>query len=468
MILINSSMKSKAHPVAYRTDRSAPSPMPADAANAEGARDEAPGAPTQVPPVDDPARSSGGDDAVADASVEARRRRRDNPEPENPDSGPSEGKPPASAGQSPAVAGKDGPPPRKRGGKARRVLLVILAAGLAFGAYEGYSWWTVGRFFETTDDAYVSADITTVLSKVSGHVAAVEVSDNQSVRAGDVLVRLDDGDYRLAVRSAQDGIASAKAAVARIDKQIEAARASVVQARASVAATEAKRDMAQTDFDRQQRLVDTKTVSQAILDSAEADLKEMTANVASSEAAVTLAEANVEVLVAQRAEAVQSVATAETALAKAQRDLDFTVIRAPVDGVVGNRAAEVGTLLQPGSRIAAMVPLADVYVNANFKETQLEGIEAGADVDIMVDAYPDTVIHGTVASISPATGAVFSLLPPENATGNFTKVVQRVPVRIAVPRAEAERGHLRAGLSVEASIDTRTGGQGTTHAAVSR
>ena len=369
---------------------------------------------------------------------------------------PSKSATPADADTPPTQKGKGGKS-AKRGGKARLVLLSLLVCGLGFGAYEGYSWWTHGRFFETTDDAYVSADITTVLAKVSGHVAAVEVKDNQTVKAGDVLVRLDDGDYRLAVRSAQDSIVSAKASVTRIDRQIQAGRASVDQARASVDAAVARFDMARTDYDRQKRLVETNTTSQSTLDSAEANLKETRANVASARASVAVAEANIEVLQAQRAEAASAVRSAETALDKAQRDLDFTVIRAPVDGVVGNRAAEVGTFLQAGSRIAAMVPLKKVYVNANFKETQLEGIAPGATVDIEVDAYPDAVIHGTVESISPATGAVFSLLPPENATGNFTKVVQRVPVRIAVSRGEAERGHLRAGMSVEASIDTRTG-----------
>ncbi|WP_319773730.1 HlyD family secretion protein [Breoghania sp.] len=347
--------------------------------------------------------------------------------------------------------------PPKRGNKARRILLAILALGGAFGAYEGYTWWTHGRFYETTDDAYVSADITTIMSKVSGHVAAIEVSDNQTVRAGDVLVRLDDGDYRLAVRSAENAVASAKAAVVRIEKQIEAGKANVTQAEASVDSAAASYEKATTDHTRQKRLVETRTASQSTLDTAEAALKQSRANLASARAAVVLANANIDVLRAQREEALQAVASSQTALAKAKRDLSFTVIRAPVDGVVGNRAVDIGTLLQPGSRVAAMVPLSKVYVEANFKETQLEGIEPGAVVDLEVDALPGEPVHGTVESISPATGSVFSLLPPENATGNFTKVVQRVPVRIAVSPEEAARGHLRAGMSVEASVDTRTG-----------
>lgn len=445
--------------MAYRTDRSTPSGQAANATETDAeARPSTPhGATADVRPGSDSA-------SAKNAPVTDRQENDDGRSEAKTGRSASEAKP----GNEPAAPAKKNERSQqpKRGGKARRVLLVLLAGGIAFGAYEGYSWWTHGRFFETTDDAYVSADITTVLSKVSGHVAAVEVRENQAVRAGDVLVRLDDGDYRLAVQSAQDGVASAKAAVVRIDRQIEAGHASVEQAKASVDAADARFVMAKTDYERQKRLVETKTTSQSTLDSADAELKESRANVASAKAAVTLAEANIGVLEAQRAEAIQAVRTAETTLAKAQRDLKFTVIRAPVDGVVGNRAAEVGNYLQAGSRIASMVPLSKVYVDANFKETQLEGIEPGAKVDIEVDAYPGEPIHGTVESISPATGAVFSLLPPENATGNFTKVVQRVPVRIAVSRSEAERGHLRAGMSVEASIDTRTGGApGTAQAA---
>ncbi len=358
--------------------------------------------------------------------------------------------------------------PPKRGNKARRILLTILAFGAAFGAYEGYAWWTHGRFYETTDDAYVSADITTIMSKVSGHVASIEVSDNQTVRAGDVLFRLDDGDYRLAVRSAENAVSSAKATVARIEKQIEAGKANVTQAEASVDAAAANYEMATTDHTRQKRLVETRTAAQSTLDTAEANLKQSRANLASARAAVVLAKANIDVLRAQREEALQAVESSQTALVKAERDLSFTVIRAPVDGVVGNRAADIGTLLQAGSRVAAMVPLSKIYVEANFKETQLQDIEPGAEVQIEVDALPGEPVHGTVESISPATGSVFSLLPPENATGNFTKVVQRIPVRIAVTAEEAARGHLRAGMSVEASVDTRTGNAPGTAAAAER
>ncbi len=380
--------------------------------------------------------------------------------PASPGSGGESGAPETGNSTSPARVqpAPVGAPPRK-GGKAKRVFAIVLIAGLGIGGYEGYHWWIEGRFIESTDDAYVKTDITTILSKVSGYVSSVEVSDNQKVHAGDVLLRIDDGDYKLAVQSARDAIASAKVTVERIGTQIEAGKASVLQAEASVAAAKAQRDEARANFGRQKKLAENSFASQATLDTAEAARKRAEADLASAEAAVKLARANIDVLTGQRREAEQAVISARTALEKAARDLAFTVIRAPVDGIVGNRAAQVGSLLQPGSRVAAIVPLADTHIDANFKETQLEGIRPGADVKISIDAYPDEPIHGTVESIAPATGSMFSLLPPENATGNFTKVVQRVPVKIKVPEEEITSGHLRAGMSVVVAVDTRTGGQ---------
>lgn len=363
----------------------------------------------------------------------------------------------------------DAPAPKKSS-KAKRVFGVVLLAGLGFGGYEGYHWWTQGRFIESTDDAYVNADITVIQSKVSGYVSSVDVTDNQFVKAGDVLLRIDDGDYKLAVQSAKDSIDSARATVDRITTQISAAKTSVQQSEASVASAEASLYEAQANYDRQKRLADNKFASQATLDTAEASLKQKQADLKSAKVAVDLAKADVDVLAGQKKEAEQSVVAAKTALAKAERDLGFTVVHAPVDGIVGNRAAQVGSLLQAGSRIAAVVPLADTHIDANFKETQLEGIQPGAEVEIAVDAYPDQPIKGVVESISPATGSVFSLLPSENATGNFTKVVQRVPVKIKVPEEEVASGHLRAGMSVVVEVDTRTGGEEnkTTQAAALR
>ena len=348
----------------------------------------------------------------------------------------------------------------KKNGKAKRVLLAVVLLGLAAGGYEGYHWWTHGRFVESTDDAYVEADITVILSKVSGYVASLEVRDNVEVKAGDVLFTIDDGDYLLAVQSARDSVASAKASVERIGEQIVASQASVREAEAGLAAAKAQREDATLNRDRLAKLTTNKVVSQSQLDTARTALLAAKANVDKAAASVDLAKANVAVLRAQKKEAEQSVRAAETALEKAERDLAFTKVRAPVSGMVGNRAAQVGSFVQAGSRMAAVVPLTSAYLKANFKETQLGRISQGAQVSFTVDAYPDVTMHGRVESISPATGAVFSLLPPENATGNFTKVVQRIPVKIAVDEGDAAAHPLRAGMSVVVEVDTRTGGAG--------
>ncbi len=348
----------------------------------------------------------------------------------------------------------------KKSGKGKRILMTILLAGAAVGGYEGYSWWTHGRFFESTDDAYVSADITTVLTKVSGYVSRIHKGDNEIVKAGDILVEIEDGDYRLAVEAAQDSLDTAKAAVQRITQQISAGQASVHQAEAELRSTQAELESAKLTYERQQSLLKSSVASQASLDTARTAHMAAMAMVDKAKASVELAKANVGVLESQKKEAVRSVESAETSLEKAKRDLGFTVVRSPVDGVLGNRAAQVGSFMQAGSRVGAIVPLGKAHVNANFKETQLDHITQGATVSISVDAYPEAVLTGYVESISPATGSVFSLLPSENATGNFTKVVQRVPVKIVVDPHDAADHPLRAGMSVVVDVDTRTGGSG--------
>ena len=352
--------------------------------------------------------------------------------------------------KSPAPKGK-----AKSGFGKKVVLPAVLLAALGFGGYEGYHWWKVGRFTVSTDDAYVQADITILSAKVSGYVASVAVSNNQSVKAGDLIAKIDDGDYRLALQSAKDKLATQQSAVARIGRQIEAAKASVAQADAQVAAAKAEAERAAGDFARQQQLAQSNYASKATFENAKAERDRAEANVKSAQAALTLAQANVDVLAAQQVEAQRVAAEQQTSVEKAERDLSFTEIRAPVDGVVGNKAVEVGTFLQPGARLAAIVPLHSVHVDANFKETQLAELKPGQKVHLEVDAFPNADIPGTVESVSPASGAVFSLLPPENATGNFTKIVQRVPVRIAVSEDAARKGMLRPGLSVVVSVDVR-------------
>ena len=359
--------------------------------------------------------------------------------------------PPASAPASPPEA-------KKRRPVRRLVLGALLLAALAGGGYEARQWWTDGRFLLSTDDAYVQADITTLAAKVSGYLTSVEVANNQAVRRGDVIARVDDGDYRLALRAAQDKLATQRSSIVRFGRQVEAARASVAQAAAQIDAAKADAVRTVADYQRQIQLSQSDFASKARLEQSRADRDRADATVKGAEAAREVASANVEVLIAQRTEAERLADELKTAGDRAQRDLDFTVIRAPFDGVVGNKAVEAGAYVQPGTRIAALVPLASVRIDANFKETQLGRMRVGQQVRISVDAYPDREITGTVESLAPASGSVFSLLPPDNATGNFTKIVQRVPVRVKVPADLAREGILRPGLSVVAKVDTRTGG----------
>jgi membrane fusion protein (multidrug efflux system) len=330
-------------------------------------------------------------------------------------------------------------------------VLMLLGAG-----WFGYDYVTVGRYLISTDDAYVRAYNTTLGAKVSGHVSEFLVDDNVEVRAGDVIARIDDGDYRLAVDAASDKIATQEATIERFDRQITAQQANVEQARAQLASAQAAQTRMRLEYDRQQALADRNFASKQTLEQSIANYDQANAAVQSAQAALDSAVANVDVLRGQKKEAIRTLEELKTALAKAQRDLSFTEIRAPMDGVIGNRAAQVGDFVQTGQRVAALVPLTDVFVDANFKETQLARLQPGQPVSIKVDALPGESLDGVVASVSPASGAVFSLLPPDNATGNFTKIVQRLSVRIKVPADVAARGALRPGMSVVVAVNTKS------------
>lgn len=348
-------------------------------------------------------------------------------------------------------------PAQPKRSRKRLVFGAIVLAALAGGGYYGLDWWRVGRFLVATDDAYVGADTSVLAAKVSGHIIAVDVETNQPVKAGDVIARIDDGDYALALKAAVGKIATQQATIDRYGQQIEAARANVDQAKAQLVADQAELNRTELELGRQSELVKSQFSSRATADNARADRDKAQAAVDAARASVTSAEANIAVLEAQRNEAAHTLAELRTAREQAQRDLDFTVIRAPFDGIVGNRAVQVGQLVQAGTRLMALVPIRKVYVDANFKETQLGRLHAGQKVNVEVDAYPDEEFHGRVVSVAPASGSVFSLLPPENATGNFTKIVQRVPVRIELDEAARDKAELRPGMSVVATVDTRSG-----------
>ncbi|MGO7905884.1 HlyD family secretion protein [Rhizobium leguminosarum] len=342
--------------------------------------------------------------------------------------------------------------------KKRRspVLPIVVLALLAGGGWYGYEWWTNGRFMVSTDDAYIEGDIATISPKVTGYVAKVNVVANQEVKAGDVLATLDNGDYQNALDLAQAQIVTEQLSLQRIDAQIEGANASLVQAQAQKVALEAAVRGAEITQKRQSDLQAKSVGTAADLDNANIALDQAKANLAGGDANITAAQANITILRAQRREAEGSVRSLEISRDKAVRDLSFTVLKAPYDGIVGNRSVQEGDLVSPGQRLMALVPVRQLYIDANFKETQIQHLVPGSKVNVQVDAYSDHPIVGTVESISPASGSVFSLLPPENATGNFTKVIQRMPVRIALPQDALDSGRLRAGLSVVVDVDTRT------------
>ena len=360
-------------------------------------------------------------------------------------------------------------PPRgaRRAGSFCRA---IVLAALGYGAHLGYDWFVEGRFIVSTDDAYVGADTAIIAAKVAGHITEVQSSHNQAVHAGDLLVRIDDGDYKLAVDAAKAKIDTQDATIARIGRQVEAqkrrdragggadrrGRARNARAprptssapRSNSTARRSSRRPASARSSGSNRRPPTRRAPPPLSPAPKAAQ-------ASAEAALAGAKANLDVLQAQKVEAERTRAELVTAEEKAERDLSFTEIRAPFDGVVGNKAVELGQYAQPGVRLFALVALDSVYVDANFKETQLDAIRPGQKVDVAVDAIGGRSVPGVVNSISPASGAQFSLLPPDNATGNFTKVVQRVAVRITLDPRRSRTTRCGPGLSVVATVHTR-------------
>jgi len=344
-----------------------------------------------------------------------------------------------------------------KSGKRRLVLMGLIALIALAGAGYGLDYMLVGRFYVSTDDAYVRANNTTLGARVSGHIAAILPGDNAVVHTGEVIFRIDDGDYRIAVDAARTKIATQQATIDRIGRQVTAQESAAAQAKAQVVSAEAGMKRADLDFERQQTLSTKGFATHATFEQSEAGRDQGAAAVKAAQAAYDSARDNVDVTRAQQAEARAQLAELQTSLAKAQRDLDFTAVRAPVDGTFSNRLVNTGDFVVVGQRLANVVPLNDVFIDANFKETQLKRIRPGQPVTISVDAYGHRKFAGFVDSISPAAGSVFTLLPPDNATGNFTKIVQRLPVRVRVPADVAKLNLLRAGMSVYTTVDTREG-----------
>src|ERR1700686_3946080 len=360
---------------------------------------------------------------------------------------------PAAAPAAPAATAAAAP----KSGKRRLVLIGILALlALAVAGYSVY-YVLVGRFYVSTDDAYVRANNTMLGARVSGHIDAILPGDNAVVHAGDLILKIDDGDYRIAVDAARTRIATQQATIDRIGRQVTAQESASAQALANLASAEAGLKRANLDSDRQQTLGNKGFATPPTFEQSEAGRDQGLAGVKAAQAAYDAARDNVEVTKAQQAEARAQLAELQTQLAKAERDLDFTQVRAPVDGTFSNRLVNTGDYIVVGQRLGNVVPLDDVFIDANFKETQLKRIRPGQPVTISVDAYGHRKFAGFVDSIAPAAGSVFTLLPPDNATGNFTKIVQRLPVRVRVPKDVAKQNLLRAGMSVYATVDTNEG-----------
>jgi membrane fusion protein, multidrug efflux system len=350
-------------------------------------------------------------------------------------------------------------PAAPKPGKRRFVLMGVGALLALAAASYGVHYVLVGRFFVSTDDAYVRANNTMLGARVTGHIAAILPGDNTLVHAGDVIMKIDDGDYRIAVDAARTKIATQETTIARIGRQISAFQSQVEQAQANVVSAEAGLKRAGLDYDRQQALSTKGFASRAIFEQSEAGRDQGAAALRAAQAAFDAARDNVDVAKAQQAEAQAQLAELKTSLAKAERDLDFASVRAPVDGIFSNRLVNTGDFIAVGQRLGNVVPLDDVYIDANFKETQLQRIRPGQPVTISVDAYGHRKFAGIVDSISPAAGSVFTLLPPDNATGNFTKIVQRLPVRVRVPKDVARQNLLRAGMSVYVTVDSTKGAE---------
>jgi membrane fusion protein (multidrug efflux system) len=346
-------------------------------------------------------------------------------------------------------------PPRRSPLRRLRPLLILLVLGGA--TLSGGWWWSVARFLESTDNATLAGDIAVLSSRIEGDVAEILVADNARVAAGQPLIRLEARDWQARLNQAEAAVAEAEAAIVTLAEQVVQQRAQVTAAEAQIAANEAERVRAATDAQRAQELVRGNYASRQSVDQAVADLRKAEAAVAAARAQLAVQRQALPVLEANRRQAEARRDSALAALELARNSLDNTVIRAPFEGIAGNRAAQIGQHVRAGQMLIAVAPPPErQWVVANFKETQLARMRPGQPVHLTVDALPGLELHGRVESLAPATGSQFSLLPPENATGNLTKIVQRVPVRIAVEAADAARlALLRPGLSVEAEVDTR-------------
>ena len=316
-------------------------------------------------------------------------------------------------------------------------------------------YWTVGRFMQSTDDAYVQADSSTIAPKVSGYIASVLVDDNETVKAGQILAHIDDADLQTAVNEAKANVSGAEATLANVTAQLRAQTSVISQAVANVTVAKTALSLSKINADRRREMAKVGFGSAEQSDDAAADHVQKTAVLTREEAAAATSKQQLDVLKAQQDFAQAQLFRAQALENQAELNWGYTLIRAPIDGTVAARSVRVGQYVQAGTQLMELVPLTKTYIVANFKETQLTRMRAAQSVRVAVDAFPKVEIRGRVESLAPASGLEFSLLPPDNATGNFTKIVQRIPVKIAIDNLEQFAGHLRPGMSVKVSVDTK-------------
>ncbi|KAA0695480.1 HlyD family secretion protein [Neorhizobium sp. P12A] len=346
-------------------------------------------------------------------------------------------------------------------GWTKRILMGATALVVIAGAaYEGNQYWTTGRFEISTDDAYVQADNSSIAPKISGYIKDVLVADNQSVKAGDILARIDDRDYATALDQAKADVDAARADVTAKQASLDTQQSLIAAASATVDVDRANETFAEENDKRYANLATNGAAGVQIAQQAAAQIIAARATIARDSASLTAAQKQIDILKAQVAQAQATLAHDQAVQNQAELNLSYASIVAPVDGVVGNRTLRVGQYVQAGTQLMTVVPTSAVYVIANYKETQLTDVHAGQPVDVEVDMFPGKVYHGHVDSLAPASGQEFALLPPDNATGNFTKVVQRIPVKITIDADSAASGDLRPGMSVQPSIDTKIAATG--------
>jgi membrane fusion protein, multidrug efflux system len=345
--------------------------------------------------------------------------------------------------------------PRHRRSLKRGLAAAAALAGVAAAAYYGDYYWTSGRFLVSTDDAYVAAHSVLISPKVSGYISETPVDDNQAVHAGEVVARIDPRDYQTALDQARANVAAARANIDTLDQEISQQKLAIEEANQLVASDEAALVFSQQQLERFTTLAKAGAGSVQRAQEAQADIREKQAALQHDTAGIGVAEKQISVFEAQLGQAKAALGQQEAMEHQAELNLSYTTLTSPVDGTVGDRTLRVGQYVQAGTQLMAVVPLQAVYITANYKETELTDVRPGQPVTIDVDTFPGVTVHGHVDSLGPASGEEFALLPPDNATGNFTKIVQRIPVKIDVNAGDPLAGELRPGMSVEPTIDTK-------------